>query len=54
LDYKAVKNTIIYNVTNGITEGFANKLKVVKHIMYGKARIELLKNKLTMGHLLFN
>ena len=35
LDYKAVKNTIIYNVTNGITEGFVNKLKIVKRIMYG-------------------
>lgn len=54
LDYKAVKNTIIHNVTNGITEGFVNKLKVVKRIMYGKASIELLKNKLTMEHLLFN
>lgn len=54
LDYKAVKNTIIYNVTNGITEGFVNKLKVVKRIMYGKASIELLKNKLTMEHVLFN
>ena len=54
LDYKAVKNTIIYNVTNGITEGFVNKLKIVKRIMYGKASIELLKNKLTMEHVLFN
>lgn len=54
LDYKAVKNTIKYNVTNGITEGFVNKLKVVKRIMYGKASIKLLKNKLTMEHVLFN
>ena len=54
LDYTAVKNTIIYNVTNGITEGFVNKLKVVKRIMYGKASIRLLKNKLTMEHVLFN
>lgn len=42
LDYNAVKNTIIYNVANGITEGFVNKLKVTKRIMYGKASIELL------------
>ena len=53
LDYKAVNNTII-NTTYGITEGFVNKLKVVKRIMYGKASIELLKNKLTMEHVLFN
>jgi len=26
----------------------------VKRIMYGKASIELLKNKLTMEHVLFN
>ena len=54
LDYNAVKNTIIYDITNGITEGFVNKLKVVKRIMYGKASIGLLKNKLTMEHVLFN
>lgn len=42
------------HVTNGITEGFVNKLKVVKRIMYGKASIGLLKNKLTMEHVLFN
>ena len=29
-DYQAVKNTIRLNITNGITEGFVNKLKVVK------------------------
>lgn len=34
MDFKAVRNTIKYNVTNGITEGFVNKLKVVKRIMY--------------------
>ena len=49
-----IKNTIIYDITNGITEGFVNKLKVVKRIMYGKASIGLLKNKLTMEHVLFN
>jgi transposase len=29
-DFKAVRNTIKYNVTNGITEGFVNKLKVIR------------------------
>ena len=37
MDYKAVRNTIKYNITNGITEGFVNKLKVVKRVMYGRA-----------------
>ena len=53
-DFKAVRNTIRLNVTNGITEGYVNKLKAVKRIMYGKAGIELLKRKLVMEHVLFN
>lgn len=53
-DFKAVRNTIRLNVTNGITEGYVNKLKAVKRLMYGRAGIELLKNKLVMEHVLFN
>ena len=53
-DYKAVRNTIKLNVTNGITEGYVNKLKAVKRLMYGRAGIELLKNKLVLEHVLFN
>lgn len=54
MDYNAVKNTIKYNVTNGITEGFVNKLKVVKRVMYGRAGLELLKRKVIMEKILFN
>jgi len=53
-DYQAVRNTIRTNVTNGITEGFVNKLKAVKRMMYGRAGIKLLKRKLVMEHILFN
>lgn len=53
-DFQAVRNTIRLNITNGITEGFVNKLKVVKRSMYGKAGLELLKNKLVLEHVLFN
>lgn len=53
-DFKAIKNTIRLNVTNGITEGYVNKLKAVKRLMYGRAGIELLKNKLVMEHVFFN
>lgn len=53
-DYKAVKNTIRYNITNGITEGFVNKLKAIKRIMYGKSGLELLKRKMVMEHIFFN
>ena len=53
-DYQAVKNTIRYNITNGITEGFVNKLKVVKRSMYGKAGLKLLKIKMVVQHSIFN
>ena len=53
-DYQAVRNTIRFNITNGITEGFVNKLKVVKRSMYGRAGLELMKNKLVLEHVLFN
>ena len=53
-DFKAVRNTIRLNVTNGITEGYVNKLKAVKRVMYGRAGMELLKWKLVMEHVLFN
>ena len=54
MDFKAVKNTIKYNITNGITEGFVNKLKVVKRVMYGRAGLDLLKRKMIMEKILFN
>lgn len=54
MDYKAVVNTIKQNITNGITEGFVNKLKEVKRNMYGRATIKLLKNKLVLEHIFFN
>lgn len=53
-DYQAVRNTIRLNITNGITEGFVNKLKAVKRTMYGRAGINLLKRKLVLEHVLFN
>ena len=53
-DFQAVKNTIKLDITNGITEGYVNKLKTIKRSMYGKAGIELLKNKIVMEYTLFN
>ena len=35
-DIDAVKNAIIYNFSNGLTEGFNNKTKVIKRQMYGR------------------
>ena len=53
-DYKAVKNTIKFNITNGITEGFVNKLKMVKRSMFGRAGLNLLKIKMIGQHTIFN
>lgn len=53
-DYGAVLNTIRQNVTNGITEGFVNKLKAVKRTMYGRASIRLLRRKMVLEHIFFN
>ena len=54
MDLKAVKNAILHPVSNGITEGYVNKLKLVKRIMYGKAKLHLLKVKMVMGSWIFN
>ncbi len=54
LDIKAVQNAVAYDISNGIVEGFVNKLKVVKRIMYGKASINLLRNKMVFSELCFN
>ncbi len=50
MDIKAVRNAMIYPVSTGITEGFANKLKTIKRVMYGKAKLPLLKIKMECQH----
>ncbi|MCF0178293.1 MAG: ISL3 family transposase [Bacteroidales bacterium] len=55
MDIAAVKNClIIEGISNGIVEGFVNKLKLAKRIMYGRAGIQLLKVKMVMRYVLFN
>ena len=44
-DIDAVKNAIIYDYSNGVTEGFNNKTKVIKREMYGRCSFDLLKIK---------
>lgn len=53
-DLEAVKNCIALPISNGIVEGFVNKIKEVKRRMYGRAGLELLKRKLILEPLLFN
>lgn len=47
-DIDAVKNGIKYNSNNGLAEGFVNKIKVIKRVMYGRAGFDLLKQKIFM------
>lgn len=49
MDLKAVRNAIAQDTSNGIVEGFVNKLKVVKRIMYGRASLDLLKRKWSLA-----
>lgn len=44
-DLDAVKNAITYDYSNGLTEGFNNKTKVIKREMYGRCSFNLLKIK---------
>ena len=45
-DIDAVKNAVKYNYSNGLTEGFNNKTKVIKRIMYGRCSFDLLRLKI--------
>lgn len=54
LDIQAVKNTLIYPISNGIVEGYVNKLKTIKRTLYGRAKLHLLQRKLIMPRWLFN
>ena len=54
MNINAVANSIHYDVSNGIVEGYVNKLKEVKRTMYGRAHIELLKRKMVIPPMRFN
>ena len=45
-DIDAVKNAIKYDYSNGLTEGFNNKTKVIKRVMYGRCSFALLRLKI--------
>lgn len=45
-DIDAVKNAIKYDYSNGLIEGFNNKTKVIKRIMYGRCSFDLLRLKI--------
>jgi transposase len=45
-DYAAVKAGVTLEYSNGPTEGHVNRLKLVKRQMYGRAKLDLLKQRL--------
>lgn len=45
-DIEAVRNAIIYDYSNGLTEGFNNKTKVIKRQMNGRCSFDLLRLKI--------
>jgi len=47
-DIDAVRNAIIFNYSNGLAEGSVNKIKRIKHTMYGKASFSTLRTKTLM------
>lgn len=52
-DLKAIENALKYPVSNGILEGYVNKLKSIKRIMYGRAGIRLLAIKMYLAEGVF-
>ena len=47
-DIDAVKNAIATQYSNGLAEGSVNKIKRIKHTMYGKAGFDTLRKKVLM------
>lgn len=42
-DLAAVKNSVIYDWNSGFAEGCNNKIKAIKRLMFGRAKIDLLR-----------
>ena len=42
-DYEAVKNALTCQWSNGQLEGQVNRLKLIKRVMYGRAKFDLLR-----------
>ncbi|POZ93211.1 transposase [Petrotoga halophila DSM 16923] len=47
-DMQAVRNAIVYEYNNGLTKGSVNKVKVIKRIMYGRNKFEMLRQKVLL------
>jgi transposase len=45
-DFQAVEAALTYSWSNGPTEGHNNRLKMIKRQMYGRAKFDLLRNRI--------
>ena len=45
-DFKPTMNAIVYTESNGFVEGNVNRLKTLKRMMYGRAGVELLPQRM--------
>jgi len=46
LDKEAVKNSVVSELSNGFVEGINTKIKLIKRVMYGRAKLDLLSAKI--------
>ena len=44
-DYAAVKAVLTYQWSNGQVEGQVNRIKLIKRLMYGRGKIDLLRKR---------
>jgi transposase len=47
-DLETVKNAILYSHDDGLAEGGVNKIKRIKHTMYGRASFDTLRTKVLL------
>ena len=45
LDFQAVRNSLVYEFNNGLLEGHVNRVKTTKRMMYGRAKSDLLRQR---------
>ena len=44
-DFKEVYNALLYPYSNGFVEGNVNRLKMIKRMMYGRGKLDLLRQR---------
>jgi transposase len=47
-DIAAARNAVVYGYNNGLAEGSVNKIKRIKHTMYGRASFDTLRAKVLL------